>query len=47
MKSIKNFLESKVFAFNSLDKREMQSVCGSGVIFWDPVTKTLRYKSEG
>ena len=43
MKSVKNFLEKKAIAFESLDKKELHNVCGSGKFVWDTKTKTMYY----
>jgi len=43
MKSVKDDLKKTAITFNSLDKRDLQNVCGGGKLVWDTKTKTLYY----
>jgi hypothetical protein len=43
MKKTKINLEKSAVTFNSMDKKEMQKICGGGKFVFDAKTKTFYY----
>jgi hypothetical protein len=43
MKSTENYPTKKAITFDSLDKKELQNVCGGGWFVWDSGNKKMYF----